>query len=399
MRNQTGQVVRKDDFFLRDKEVRKLWRKIENGNNILLSAPRRTGKTSLLRYLEDNPKDGFVFLYVLVQSKNNAHEYYQKIIESLHSPEFIGPLERAGKAAGKLFHQLTSHVEGIEAFDIGLTLKDPNYKATHQDLEKVLKNLKLEKKLVIVIDEYPDVLNSILEREGKEGAIQLLKENRSLSQNSEINDKVQFIYTGSVGLENFVQKISASNLINNLTTATLQPMKKKEATLMVEALLAEDMVEFQLNPKEIPYFLEQVEWLVPYYLQLLFASLSDLCLDEDIEVVETTHIDQAFADLFSHHNRTNYAHWQERLDKFELIERKFVEECLTHICNSDQGQLKDAELINISNKPEYSGKINATYMLNCLISDGYIHQDPKGEKVYFFNSPILKEWWRRYVIG
>jgi len=48
MKTVVGQVATGDKFFDRPGDIRNLWQKIKNGSNILLSAPRRTGKTSIL---------------------------------------------------------------------------------------------------------------------------------------------------------------------------------------------------------------------------------------------------------------------------------------------------------------------------------------------------------------
>ena len=48
MRNVAGQVVRGRDFFDRQSEMARFWRDLES-DNLLLLAPRRVGKTSLMR--------------------------------------------------------------------------------------------------------------------------------------------------------------------------------------------------------------------------------------------------------------------------------------------------------------------------------------------------------------
>jgi type IV secretory pathway ATPase VirB11/archaellum biosynthesis ATPase len=59
MRNIVGTPVRGDDYFERPKATARIWGALENGENLLLSSPWRTGKTSLLRHLCDTPKSDF----------------------------------------------------------------------------------------------------------------------------------------------------------------------------------------------------------------------------------------------------------------------------------------------------------------------------------------------------
>jgi len=394
MRNITGQVVRKDDFFERVKVIKKLWKQIQKGNHILLTAPRRTGKTSLLRYLEDHPQEGYLFLYVLVQSAPNEHEYYKRLVESLYSSEFISTLKKAGNLAVKFWNVFKDNVESVES--IGLKLKDTEKRFSYQDIEKLLENLDLNCKLVLVIDEFPDVLEIILVQQGKEAALQFLKDNRTLCQNQRISEKVQFIYTGSIGLDNVAQKISASGLINTLSPMTILPMKEEEGEELVNKLIKGNNVEFKLNPEQIQYLLKRIEWLMPYYIQLLFQEIDDYCSEHEVEFPTHQDIDQAFDHLFAHHNRKNFSHWEERLSKFEKIERDFIKECLNKM--STQVTLSRNKIFDLSQSPKYLHHIQEAFIVNSLIHDGYIHETEPNSKIFRFNSPILKEWWKRYVV-
>ena len=64
----SGQVVFGEKYFEREKEQQQVWRYLDRGAHIILSAPSRSGKTSMLRHLEQNPKEDYIFLYTMVQS-------------------------------------------------------------------------------------------------------------------------------------------------------------------------------------------------------------------------------------------------------------------------------------------------------------------------------------------
>ena len=48
MRNIIGQPVAGDDLYGREYELDRLWEQLEQGEHILMLAPRRVGKTSLM---------------------------------------------------------------------------------------------------------------------------------------------------------------------------------------------------------------------------------------------------------------------------------------------------------------------------------------------------------------
>lgn len=57
-----GSPVEGEDFYGRDKLVKLIWERLEK-NNLLLAAPRRFGKTSIMLNLRDNPRENWqVFL-------------------------------------------------------------------------------------------------------------------------------------------------------------------------------------------------------------------------------------------------------------------------------------------------------------------------------------------------
>ena len=68
MRNITGSPVEEDDFFDRPRDLQRLRRELGNDANILFTAPRRVGKTSLiLRLCEQCREDGWSAAFLNVE--------------------------------------------------------------------------------------------------------------------------------------------------------------------------------------------------------------------------------------------------------------------------------------------------------------------------------------------
>jgi AAA+ ATPase superfamily predicted ATPase len=61
--NILGSVVRNNDFFGREGIVTQIWDKLAKGS-VLLAAPRRFGKTSLMYRLIDNPKPEYKLIHL-----------------------------------------------------------------------------------------------------------------------------------------------------------------------------------------------------------------------------------------------------------------------------------------------------------------------------------------------
>ncbi len=61
--NVTGAPVCGADLFGREYEMTDLWRRLERGEHILMVAPRRVGKSSLMQELKRAPRQGWTVFY------------------------------------------------------------------------------------------------------------------------------------------------------------------------------------------------------------------------------------------------------------------------------------------------------------------------------------------------
>jgi uncharacterized protein len=79
--NATGKPVEGEDFFDRDRETRRVWERIQ-ADNMLLLAPRRVGKTSLMLSLrEDAPRHRFSAAYLSVADVTSELAFVQRLYD------------------------------------------------------------------------------------------------------------------------------------------------------------------------------------------------------------------------------------------------------------------------------------------------------------------------------
>src|SRR5688572_14102491 len=103
MRNVTGSPVEDDDFFDRPADRERLQRNLANDANILLTAPRRVGKTSLvLRLCELERKARRCAVFLNVEGCHDELAFAEKLVDALREgglhPE---PLNRLSLAFRK----------------------------------------------------------------------------------------------------------------------------------------------------------------------------------------------------------------------------------------------------------------------------------------------------------
>ncbi len=83
MRNIVGQPVTGEDFFERPDVEKKIRKAMDVSNHILISAPKGSGKTSLLFHLRDNQREDSRFIYINVGVISNEEEYYKRIYRDI----------------------------------------------------------------------------------------------------------------------------------------------------------------------------------------------------------------------------------------------------------------------------------------------------------------------------
>ena len=237
----------------------------------------------------------------------------------------------------------------------------------------ILHSLRLEnEKLVIMIDEFTETLENIIEDEGDTSGRHFLQVNRELRQDTDIKN-VQFIYTGSIGLENVVSRLNAVNTINDMVRLKIPTLSYDEAKQMINKLLRN--VHFILADGVIDYILGQIEWLIPFYIQLIMDELRNISRDKEINVIQNSYVDEALREMME--QRKNYS---------------FVKDVLNIV--SEQSEISSNEILDLAVK--YDLEVHYKDTIGSLVYDGYIN-NYDDLKTYRFNSPILKMWWRQNV--
>ena len=72
----TGAPVDSSDLMFRDVFLAELWEALQT-RHVLLTAPRRTGKTSVMDHLRDVPQHGFTVIYQNVQDLTHPADFFK----------------------------------------------------------------------------------------------------------------------------------------------------------------------------------------------------------------------------------------------------------------------------------------------------------------------------------
>lgn len=377
--NKIGPPVEGDDFFGREKEIRLANRLLDRRHSLLLSAPRRIGKSSLAKkLLDEKKKQGWKCVYIDLEETNTEDGFLRLVIDAFSSN---GIWKHVVSEAAQ---RLTSVFNKIEKVSIGPFEFNFGKKEERENLYKNLKELiRHDENTFIVIDELTLFLGILNKSEdGIEKVTYILNWLRSLRQVEKT--KIRWLFCGSVGLRNFASSKNLSYTINDLTEFTLDELDRKEAAGLLFELGKSE--EIEMNDEIINYILDRLSWNIPYFIQVIFSKLAE---DYDGALTYDT-VDAAYKKLCSE----NYlSTWSERLgeyQEYELPARHILKLLSTQPAGVERNILLDR--LMTGQEPSNVEKVDLALskILEMLENDGYIM---KNGALRTFRSPLLRDYW------
>lgn len=392
MKLSIGKTATGDNFFQRDKVIAEIYEALEEGQNLLLSAPRRVGKTSIIHYIKDNPSENYYCVYVDTEDVSDSQTFFRVLLKAIFDIEnkhrFLKTIEKAGK-------KLKGFLSSIENVEVGGVKIDFNDKSDekldyYEKFKDFLEKVDLDgRTILLMVDEFPVTIEHIRDEQGEQAARNFLKQNRAIRQNDKYNQKIKFIYTGSIGLLSVVKKLNATADVNDIQTYKLRPLSLKDALDLAQMLLAN--YDIETSEEVLTYLLkEKIEWLIPFHIQLAIKEIRDLYRREEREV-NKSFIDEAFNELIL--NGSIYLeHYRGRLSQvFNRNELILVHELLKKL--TEDTSIAELHLYDLAVKHQLEDSFKN--ILLTLEYDGYIAET--NEKQWRFYSPILKKWWSKNV--
>ena len=227
----TGAPVDPVDLRFRGEFVAELWRTLD-ASHAVLTAPRRTGKTSVMDYLRDNPERGFSVVSINVQDLTHPADFFLLLLlDALHDVYPVFVRDRLAKGWALLSGVLGKINEvGFSGFKIALRGGDPEWRANwRQHGETFLAQARATGvPILLIVDEFPDMLLNLSRADGA-----LLREFlawfRTQRQSpAPVRDSVRWLVGGSVNLAGTLDALGLVDLINDLEDVSLPPLNRRQ---------------------------------------------------------------------------------------------------------------------------------------------------------------------------
>ena len=376
-----GRLADGTAFFDRQEIMSRAWDLLKT-SNLLLLAPRRVGKSSLLnRMKQDGPARGYKTLYLSVPDAEDELDFIKRLVRGFRDAEWA-----TGGWASAFRDKLPEDLEVVlKTGLVELKAKKFDWRRPADELETLLKSGDAE--TLLLIDELPLMIASIVHEDpsGNRAERFLLWLKRLREQH-----QPRWFFAGSIGLDSVARKLKLSGTIHDLQPIELGEFspEKARAYLMSRGQL----YQWALTAETIDAILGAVEWPIPFHLNLVFEELR-VVVNEGHGPPSPALVEIALQRLMAH-GRTHFDHWDERLAK--MLDGRLQQYCeivLGLACREASGVAIasiDLRLSRELNDDQERAEM-LRQLLDLLMSDGYL---VRQEGIVRFRSALLRRYWR-----
>ena len=378
-----------EDFIDRKQEIKQILTALKK-DNVLLAAPRRFGKTSIMRRLEkDLFGDGNVVIFLDVESVYSPQRFLSEIIMELTDfKEFS--IKSGFLSKTKNICKLVQ--DNIEEIEIPTIFKAKLRSSVEESLKedwidksdalfRIINTSNLN--IYFIFDEFPIAIKNMDAVDAKI----FLSWFRRLRQTCK---NVRFIVGGSVSIERVLRNVGGTNVINDFKTIRVNGFERDVALQIVKNVFEEE--DWEYTPLLGNKILDCVgESYIPYFVGIMLSAI----VDEQIitrRVVDSDLIENVYnARLLGSKCKHYFDPYFDRLKIFyHEMDVKAAKAILGRISTTENYPIELAfdAFQQETGSHDYEHFLD---LISDLENDFYIENNDGQLNFY---SKILKDWWR-----
>jgi hypothetical protein len=396
-----GGLTRGGDFWFRKEFVANLWVSVRK-HNILLIAPRRIGKTSVMYRMLDHPKKDWLVIHLNVEHLRTPEDFFITLVDAIreHQPDFLKDTLVKGL---DFLRSVFNRVESVEAYELKVALrKAESFKDNWMDraTELIDRVIRSEKEVLFIIDELPDMLNAMLAHSPGEweNFLHWFRKTRERC----LRSNVRWMVGGSVNLITSLAQQGKVSLINDLKPEMLEPFTAAEVGEFAATMFKHNRVPF--DDTAVPRMLDLLGAPIPYFLQMLTQELCRKWKRTRSGTITADTVNEVFTKvLLGEMARDKLQHYRVRIDThYPAEERQAACRLLDQLSLTNDGIARSTlfqlyRMVEEGKTERRSGRALEEafrHLLLYLQSDFYIEEVREG--YYDFSSRLLKTWWKKY---
>jgi hypothetical protein len=384
MRNVTGAVAEGDDFFDRINEMAVFWRNLET-DNLLLLAPRRVGKTSLMRKMVENaPDHGFTTAFIDVSDCGDELRFVQRLYAAILDSRLGDGLWNQIKESW--LGKTVDRVQKIGGAGFTLEFRPDAVSWTRLGEELAGALSRLEGRWLVQVDELPVFVLKLLNQDQSADRARVREFLYWMRRLRQQYTGIRWMLAGSIGLDTVTARLNIADAINDLRIEKLGAFDQAAADALLLALSHAHHVK--LNEAVRRYIVSRAGWPAPYYLQLIFHELRNVS-----GPVTEGDVDLAINELLGPQHRNYFDYWRQRLyEELGRTDADYAVTLLHSCCRDPQGPTRDTLNLVLSRMIADLAirEDKLRYLLDILQNDGYLVEENRR---WSFRSPLLREYW------
>ncbi|MBQ9440199.1 MAG: ATP-binding protein [Paludibacteraceae bacterium] len=361
-------IAQGDNFYDRKEETKHIVSTLSGGNNVVMFAPRRYGKTSLVfKVMQELEKQGIDCVYIDLMTIYSLESFAEIYLNALYKKQ----------TATDKFIQILSSLKNIRpkiTFDetgkpqFGIDFVEPKVSAsTLFDIFDLPERMAQQKRLVVVMDEFQEI--------GKFHAYGIEAMLRSKIQQQH---HANYLFLGS-----------KTHIIQEMFMAKNRPFYNSAITIQISTLPTQETCDFltekykqsgiTISHEMCMRIIEKVD-NVPYYIQLLAAEIWQHLMPDRHEVTSDV-IDECFMRVVN--LKSDY--YFERFDRLSHLQKRLLKAIVENGVNIYSAQyINKYRLVSASSIQ----KAAAT-----LLDEGLID---KTENTYSVTDPFFKTYLQQH---
>ncbi len=390
-----GPPATKEAFFDREEVLERIWERLKVGS-VLLAAPRRFGKTSVMLRMRDFSRNNAAVLYMDTEWISEPTDFIAEMMALLINENGEGLLKKAKRISKHTLKFISETIEEAEISGVKIKLKKElqnNWQDKGRELLQIVDAL--DTQVIFVVDELPLMINRMLKKKGEDETEEFLFWLRALRNPGPKGlNNARFIIGGSIGIEHILSRINAIASINDLEKIQVGEFDSATAKKFIKELLKNEGIK--ADEKLINKILESIEVPIPYFIQVLVSVLVNEASTLKINKINPELVDEVYKKrVLGVECRTYFEHYYQRIAQYyDAIEAKAAIHILKGL--SKTGRLPRKEVFGMYSivRGENDEK-GFSHLMGDLENDFYIKYHP-NEDAYKFSTKVLRDWWLKY---
>jgi len=398
IRNLVGPIPDPDELYGREDFIANLWRQIEC-NNILLLAPRRFGKSGIMRHMLLKPKAGYLPIYFELEDVTTPEEFVWRISRELFSRDRLRALLHKARNLPKAFGNWTKdNFEEVGFEGAKIKFKSAIKADWHDAARRMLLDLeKADDIIIFIFDELPSMLDKIIKQCGAEVAEKFMAWFRTVRlEQKDILRRHRFIVAGSIGIDVILRCIDATDKLVDFQRFYVEPIDPSFAIQLANNLA--ESFEIKWDDKLGDYLLELIGLPVPYFIHLFFSQLAALSPQKRGAITQQDLDDVYQQRLLGPSCKHYFEHYRTRLkNRYGVSGEKAAISMLQAVAGSPRGFVSRIALYDVYRKArgKKASNIDFDALLGDLENDWYLVLDTTTNE-YHFMFNVMRDWWKRW---